>query len=79
MGEKDQDEPPSICNLLKPELNEIGPTDFPLKSNASLVFRKHSFNQLLIVLSLFDILFILVSVPVYSFSLFNLLVGNQVG
>ena len=41
--------------------------------------RKHTFNQLLIALALFDILFIVVSVPVYSFSLFNVLPGNQVG
>ena len=40
--------------------------------------RKHSFNQLLIALAFFDILFIIVSVPVYSFSLFELFVGNQV-
>ena len=40
--------------------------------------RKHTFNQLLIALALFDIMFILVSVPVYSFSLFELFVGNQV-
>ncbi len=40
--------------------------------------RKHTFNQLLIALAVFDILFILVSVPVYSFPIFHLLIGNQV-
>ena len=40
--------------------------------------RKHSFNQLLIALAACDILFIIVSVPVYSFGLFEIFVGNQV-
>eukprot|EP00094_Tigriopus_californicus_P008114 TCALIF_07810-PA protein Name:"Similar to FR FMRFamide receptor (Drosophila melanogaster)" AED:0.47 eAED:0.39 QI:0/0.5/0.4/0.8/1/1/5/0/292 len=45
---------------------------------ATQEMRKHSFNQLLIALAVFDILFIIVSVPVYSFTLFELFVGNQV-
>ena len=40
--------------------------------------RAHLFNQLLIALSIFDILFIVCSVPVYSFPLFHWLEGNQV-
>lgn len=40
--------------------------------------RKHSFNQLLIALCIFDLLFIVVSIPVYSFNLFQIFVGNQV-
>ena len=43
--------------------------------------RKHSFNQLLIALAIFDILFIIVSVPVYSFPLFpmfQVLKGSRV-
>ena len=40
--------------------------------------RKHSFNQLLIALCLFDLLFIIVSIPVYSFNLFGIFMGNQV-
>ena len=40
--------------------------------------RKHSFNQLLIALCIFDLLFIVVSIPVYSFTVFQLFVGNQV-
>ena len=45
---------------------------------SSKAMRKHTFNQLLIALALADMLFILVSVPVYSFTLFNLFAGNQV-
>ena len=40
--------------------------------------RAHLFNQLLIALSIFDILFIVCSVPVYSFPLFNWLEGSKV-
>ena len=40
--------------------------------------RKHSFNQLLIALCIFDLLFIIVSIPVYSFNLFQIFMGNQV-
>ena len=40
--------------------------------------RKHSFNQLLIALCVFDLLFIIVSIPVYSFNLFKIFLGNQV-
>ena len=40
--------------------------------------RKHSFNQLLIALCVFDLLFIIVSIPVYSFNLFQIFVENQV-
>ena len=41
--------------------------------------RRHSFNQLLVALATFDILFIVVSVPVYAFTLFDIFMGNQVG
>ena len=40
--------------------------------------RAHLFNQLLIALSIFDILFIVCSVPVYSFPLFEWLEGSKV-
>ena len=40
--------------------------------------RKHSFNQLLIALCIFDLLFIGVSIPVYSFNLYGILMDNQV-
>jgi hypothetical protein len=45
---------------------------------ATKEMRKHSFNQLLIALCVFDLLFIIVSIPVYSFNLFEIFVGNQV-
>ena len=45
---------------------------------AAWMSRAHLFNQLLIALSIFDILFIVCSVPVYSFPLFHWLEGNQV-
>lgn len=45
---------------------------------ATKEMRKHSFNQLLIALCVFDLLFIIVSIPVYSFNLFQIFVGNQV-
>ena len=38
---------------------------------SSKKMRKHAFNQLLIALAVFDVVFILVSVPVYSISLFE--------
>ncbi len=40
--------------------------------------RRHSFNQLLVALATFDILFIVVSVPVYTYGMFDFMVGNQV-
>ena len=40
--------------------------------------RKHTFNQLLIALCICDVMFILVSVPVYAFQLFQIFVDNQV-
>ena len=40
--------------------------------------RKHSFNQLLIALCIFDLLFIGVSIPVYSFNLYGILMDNHV-
>ncbi len=45
---------------------------------ASKDLRKHTFNQLLVALAAFDILFILVSVPVYSFWVFRFGEGQWV-
>ena len=45
---------------------------------ATKEMRKHTFNQLLIALCVCDVIFILVSVPVYAFSMFQIFVGNQV-
>ena len=45
---------------------------------ATKEMRKHTFNQLLIALCVCDVMFILVSVPVYAFSMFQIFVGNQV-
>ena len=40
--------------------------------------RRHSFNQLLICLSLFDILFIICGVPVHAFPVLNLRWLNRI-
>ena len=65
---KDEMERATSCKRWK-----LPPSLYDLPSS-----RAHLFNQLLIALSIFDILFIVCSVPVYSFPLFNWLEGSKV-